>query len=96
MVSLFHMAHADTVINATVDLPTDVYYQLETRARQEGCSVAEYLARLITHAAEEDIPMVDEETEKRIAEGRADIKAGRYITIKPGDKKAMRKALWGE
>jgi hypothetical protein len=41
----------------------------------------------------EQIEMVDEETEKRIGESLDDYAHGRYVTVNPFDKEALKKAL---
>lgn len=76
-----------------IPMASNLRKALEQKSEELGFSSANELARVVLHnlvqgkinleflGAKEYIPMVDAETEKRIAESLADYKAGRYETI---------------
>lgn len=64
------------------------------RAQELGLSFNEYQRYVMAKDIDErSIPMVDEETEKRIEESLRDYAEGRYVTIDPSDDKALNKFL---
>ena len=77
-----------TAINRVQKLVTfspQLYYNAETKAKYLGVPFAEYLRHLIIKDVEEDIvdiPMVDDETNKRIGESLEAYKRGEYTELK--------------
>ena len=58
---------------------------VEKKAEKFGISFPEYIRMLAVSDIKkqvEELPMVDEETEKQIGQSLQDLKAGRYTTIK--------------
>lgn len=51
------------------------------------------LKKLLARTTEERIPYVDEETERQIGLSLKDLAEGRYETIDPSDKKALKRML---
>lgn len=62
--------------------PAELAKQIEQKASKVGFTFAEYLRHIAVNDVEEDIPYVDEETEKAIGESYEDYRNGRYYTIK--------------
>lgn len=83
-------------IQKLITVSPQLYHLANLQAMRLGLSFPEYVRHLLANAVErkeEYIPMVDEETEKRIGESLKDIEKGNYIVVEPGDKKALEKAL---
>jgi len=86
-----------TVTNRVQKLVTfspQLYFNADTKAKQLGVPFAEYLRHLIIKDVEEDIadlPMVDEETDKRIGQSLKDFEEGRYIEIDPSNNEELEK-----
>lgn len=70
-------------------------FELATQRAQElGLSFNEYQRYVMAKDIDErSIPMVDEETEKRIEESLKDYAEGRYITVDPSIPGELEKAL---
>ncbi|HLB60790.1 MAG TPA: ribbon-helix-helix protein, CopG family [Patescibacteria group bacterium] len=84
-------------IQHTITLPVDLYDYLKREAKRRRMSISAYVRRVLSSLREEEyVEIADEETEKALAEAREDIRAGRYVEVKPGDKKALHAALWGK
>lgn len=68
-----------------IGFSSEMYAQLQKRAKELGMSFAAYmrmLAKIDLTKTEEEISMVDEETEKQIGRSLADYKAGKYTVLK--------------
>jgi len=97
MVFYTHMAHAQKTIHETVTLAEDIYSVASERAKENRVSVSEYLSRIVSMSVStEYVEIADEATEKAIAQGRDDIRNGRGTIVPAGDKRMLRKVLWGE
>ena len=72
-------------------------YQLgKQRADGLGLTFPEYLRHLLVTAIEnetQNIPMVDQATEKRIGQSLKEYKAGKYTSINPNDEDALDRLL---
>ena len=79
------MKTAPNRVQKLVTFSPQLYFNAEAKAKHLGVPFAEYLRHLIIKDVEEDVsnlPMVDEETNKRIGESLEDYKKGRYTSIK--------------
>jgi len=88
------MTTATNRVQKLVTFSPQLYYNAEARAKQLGVPFAEYLRHLIIKDVEEDIvdlPMVDEETDKRIGQSLKDFEEGRYIEIDPSNNEELEK-----
>lgn len=72
-------------------LPYELYEMAQTKAKKFGFRLGEYVRYVIARDVEEDIPMVDEETEKEIGIALKEYKEGKYVTIHNRDE--LRKFL---
>lgn len=72
-------------MKTTISLSPQLYHQLMAKARDFGMSVTEYIKNLVVTDVKEkkkQLPMVDEETNKRIGKSLKAIKEGKYIILK--------------
>jgi archaellum component FlaC len=72
-------------IQKLITFSPHLYTLVEKKAEKLGISFPEYIRILAVSDIKEqveELPMVDEETEKKIAKSLQDIKEGRYTTIK--------------
>ena len=72
-------------IQKLITFSPHLYTLVEKKAEKLGISFPEYIRILAVSDIKEqveELPMVDEETEKQIAKSLQDIKEGRYTTIK--------------
>lgn len=72
-------------IQKLITFSPHLYNLVEKKAEQLGVSFPEYIRMLAVSDIKkqvEELPMVDEETEKQIGKSLQDLKAGRYTTIK--------------
>ena len=79
------MIPATNRVQKLVTFSPQLYYNAEIKAKHLGVPFAEYLRHLIIKDVEEDItnlPMVDEETNRRIGESLKDYEEGRYVELK--------------
>lgn len=79
------MTTAATRVQKLVTFSPQLYSNAETKAKQLGVPFAEYLRHLIIKDVEEnivDLPMVDEETDRRIGESLEAYKRGEYTELK--------------
>ncbi|HEC64790.1 MAG TPA: hypothetical protein ENI23_05830 [bacterium] len=82
---------ATTSIKKHIVLPRELAALAETKASRFGFKIGEYIRHLIVSDVEEDIPMVDVETEKRIGKALKNFEKGDYVTIR--NKKELDKLL---
>lgn len=83
-------------IQKLITFSPQLYQLAYHKAKMLGLSFADYIRHLAVADVKEEvehIPMVDEETEKRIEESLRDIEEGRYITVDPTNEKELNKAL---
>ena len=74
-------------VQKLITFPPHLYSLLEKKADQLGVSFATYIRTLAIYDIKnqiEEIPLVDEETEKQIGQALNDLKEGRFTTIKNG------------
>lgn len=72
-------------VQKLVTFSPKLYNSALARANSLGIPFAEYIRHILIQDVEENnqnIPMVDAATEKRIGQSLQDIKAGRYTTLK--------------
>ena len=72
-------------IQKLITFSPHLYELVEKKAEKLGVSFPEYIRILAVSDIKkqvEELPMVDEETEKLIAQGLQDLKEGRYTDIK--------------
>ena len=95
MISLRDMV--DKTIQENVSLPEYLYNIVARRAKSHRISISDYISQVIASSIEEEyVEIADEKTEKAIGEAMDDIEHGRYVRVKPGDRKTLHKVLWGE
>ncbi|MBU1110179.1 hypothetical protein KKB83_00990 [Patescibacteria group bacterium] len=73
-----------------------LYHLVESKAGRVGLSFPDYIRLLAAMDIKGDIEriqMVDERTEERIGMSLEDIRAGRYVRVKPGNEKQLNKLL---
>ena len=83
-------------VQKLVTFSSKLYDNAIARANSLGVPFAEYVRHVIIKDIEENIenlPMVDEETEKRIGQSLKDIEEGRYIDIDPSNEEELDKFL---
>lgn len=72
-------------IQKLITFSPNLYVLVEEKAEKLGVSFPEYIRMLAVSDIKEQVeqlPMVDEATEKQIAKSLRDIKEGKYTTIK--------------
>lgn len=72
-------------VQKLITFSPQLYEIILAKAKQLGLSFGEYMRHLAVIDIKEEIgylPIVDEETEKRIGQSLKDLKEGRYITVK--------------
>ena len=72
-------------IQKLITFSPNLYTLAERKAQKLGISFPEYIRMLAVFDIKEkveELPMVDEETEKQIAKSLHDIKKGRYTTVR--------------
>lgn len=75
-------------VQKLLTFPAGLYRRVEKRADKFGVSVPSYIRYLVLFDVNkefEKIPMVDEETEKRIEQGLKEYAKGHYYTVEPGE-----------
>jgi len=81
-------------VQKLVTFSPQLYYSADTKAKELGVPFAEYLRHLIMKDVEKDvanIPMVDEETDKRIGQSLKDFAEGKYIEIDASNDEELEK-----
>ncbi|HLC93990.1 MAG TPA: hypothetical protein VJH96_00265 [Patescibacteria group bacterium] len=68
-------------IQKNITLTPDLFYTLLLKARDMGLDFQDYVRLILAASVKEDIPLVDEETEKRIGQALQDLKEGRYTIV---------------
>ena len=90
------MTIATNRVQKLVTFSPQLYYNAETKAKHLGVPFAEYLRHLIIKDVEEDVadlPMVDEETDRRIGESLKAYEEGRYTEVDPTNEEQMNKLV---
>jgi len=90
------MTIATNRVQKLVTFSPRLYYNAEAKAKRLGVPFAEYLRYLIIKDVEEDIanlPMVDEETNRRIGESLKAYEEGRYTEVDPTNEEQMNKLV---
>ena len=72
-------------------LPHELYEMAATKAKKFGFRLGEYVRYVIARDVEDDIPMVDEETEKQIGESIMGFRRGEGVRIR--NNKELKKFL---
>lgn len=75
-------------VQKLITFSPQLYQVVLTKARQLGLSFGEYMRHLAIIDVKEEVerlPMVDEETNKRIGESLAALKEGRYSIVDPSN-----------
>lgn len=83
-------------VQKLITFSPQLYQIVLTKAKQLGLSFGEYIRHLAVIDVKEEVehlPMVDEETEKRIGQSLKDLKAGRFIDVDSSNEKALDKIL---
>jgi len=83
-------------VQKLVTFSSKLYGNAVARANSLGIPFAEYVRHTLIKDIEksiENLPMVDEETERRIGESLKDLKEGRYTIVDPTDEKGLNKVL---
>lgn len=88
---------ADTArVQKLITFSPQLYENIFAKARRLGLSFGEYMRHLAIIDVKDEIehlPMVDEETEKRIGQSLKDLAEGHYVEIDPSDEKALNRVL---
>ncbi len=72
-------------IQKLITFSTQLYRTVDQKARRIGLSFPEYIRVLAVNDIKvgiEDVPMVDEDTEKQIGQSLKDYEEGRYTTVR--------------
>ncbi len=83
-------------VQKLITFSPQLYEIIIAKAKQLGLSFGEYMRHLAIIDVKEEIehlPMVDDETDKRIGQSLKDLAEGRYTEVDPSDEKALNKAL---
>lgn len=83
-------------IQKLITFSPQLYQLAYHKAKMLGLSFADYIRHLTVADVKEEaenIPMVDEETEKRIGESLKALERGEYIDIDPRNEKELNKFL---
>lgn len=83
-------------IQKLVTFSSKLYNNARARADSLGIPFAEYLRHVVIKDIEKntkDLPMVDEETNKRIGQSLKELEEGRYIEVDPSNEEELNRAL---
>ena len=83
-------------IQKLVTFSSKLYDNAITRADSLGIPFAEYVRHVVIKDIEKstkDLPMVDEETNKRIGQSLKDFEEGRYVEIDPSNEEELNRVL---
>lgn len=87
-----HTTNEADRVQKLITFSTKLYYTAVARANSLGIPFAEYIRHIVIDDIEENIeslPMVDEETNKRIGESLKAYKEGRYTEIDSTNEEQM-------
>lgn len=68
-------------IQKNITLTPDLFYIIMSKAKEIGLDFQDYVRMILAASIKADLPLVDEETEKRIGQSLKDLKEGRYTTV---------------
>src|SRR3990167_1628516 len=91
-----YMQKQNNRIQKLITFSSQLYSLVKEKAERLGLSFPEYLRLLAVSDVKkevEQIPIVDEETEKRIGQSLKDFEKGRFTTIDPLNEKELNKLL---
>lgn len=82
-------------VQKLVTFSPQLYHNAEMKSKQLGVTFAEYVRHLIINDVEEDtnLPMVDEETNKRIGQSLKALKEGKFSVIDPSKEEELNKIV---
>ena len=83
-------------VQKLITFSPQLYEVVVAKARHLGLSFGEYMRHLAIIDIKEEIerlPMVDEETDKRIGQSLEDLKKGRWTEVDPSNERALNKLL---
>jgi hypothetical protein len=83
-------------VQKLVTFSSKLYDNAIARANSLGIPFAEYVRHVVIKDIEKDIdnlPMVDNETNKRIGQSLKDIEEGRFIEVDPSNEEELNRAL---
>lgn len=80
-------------IQKNITLTPELFHALLDRAKETKLDFQDYVRVLLAASIKSDLPLIDEETEKRIAQAVQDLAQGKYIEVNPHDEKKMNKIL---
>lgn len=83
-------------IQKLVTFSSKLYSNAQARANSLGIPFAEYLRHVVLKDIEEtteNLPMVDEATNRRIGQSLKDFEEGRFIEVDPSNEEELNRAL---
>jgi len=83
-------------IQKLITFPPQLYQVVLAKARHLGLSFGEYMRHLAIIDVKKEVdnlPMVDEQSDKRIGQSLKDLEEGRYTEVDPSNEKALNKTL---
>lgn len=80
-------------IQKNITLTPELFYALLQKAQEVKLDFQDYVRALLSASVKTDIPLVDEETEKRIAQAVQDLTQGKYVDVDPKDHKSLDRIL---
>lgn len=91
-----YMQKQNTRVQKLITFSPQLYALVKRKAERLGLSFPEYLRLLAASDVKKEveaIPIVDEETEKRIEQSLKDFEEGKFTTIDPSNEKELNKLL---